>query len=102
MIQRQKVKKALVAVVTLLVLVSVWTEMRSEVLEVQLEMETMCKCKRKQQKILETNFSDTMCGLDAWKKGEGQNIVGFSLYEAKEGGGERRRSELEKNGSFAF
>ena len=54
MIQRQKLKKALVAVVTLLVLVSVWTEMRSEVLVVDLEMETMCKCKRKQQKILET------------------------------------------------
>ena len=27
------------------------------------------------------SFSDTMCGTDAWRKGEGQKIVGFSLYE---------------------
>ena len=47
MIQRQKVKKALVAVVTLLIGASVWT---SEVLEVDVDVETMCKCKRKQLK----------------------------------------------------
>ena len=27
------------------------------------------------------SFSDTMCGVDAWRKGENQKIVGFSLYE---------------------
>ena len=52
MIQRQKVKKALVAVVTLLIMASVWREMASEVLDV--EVETMCKCKRKQLKSLKT------------------------------------------------
>jgi len=107
MIQRQRVKKVLVAVVTVLISALVWTEMTSEELEVdvevEVEVETMCKCKRRQlNKSLKTNFSDTMCGLDAWKRGGGQKVVGFSLYEAKEGGGEMRRSELERNGSFSL
>lgn len=107
MIQRQRVKKVLVAVVTVLISALVWTEMTSEELEVdvevEVEVETMCKCKRRQlNKSLKTNFSHTMCGLDAWKRGGGQKVVGFSLYEAKEGGGEMRRSELERNGSFSL
>ena len=67
------------------------------------------------------SFSDTMCGVDAWRKGENQKIVGFSLYEvlllpiceiclfcphflpvekAKGDGEERRRSDLEQTGNF--
>lgn len=52
MIQRQRVKKVLVAVVTVLISALVWTEMTSEELEVdvevEVEVETMCKCKRRQ------------------------------------------------------
>ena len=54
MIQRQRVKKVLVAVVTVLISALVWTEMASEELEVdvevevEVEVETMCKCKRRQ------------------------------------------------------
>ena len=50
MIQRQRVKKVLVAVVTVLISALVWTKMTSEELEVdvEVEVETMCKCKRRQ------------------------------------------------------
>ena len=56
MIQRQlqKVKKVLVAVVTLLIMASVWTEMARDLLEVDVEGETKCKCKRKQLKSVIT------------------------------------------------
>ena len=56
MIQRQlqKVKKALVAVVTLLIMASVWTEMARDLLEGDVEGETKCKCKRKQLKNVKT------------------------------------------------
>ena len=56
MIQRQwqKVKKSLVAAVTLLIMASVWTEMASQSLEVDVEAETKCKCKRRQLKSVKT------------------------------------------------
>ena len=56
MIQRQwqKVKRALVASVTLLIMASVWTEMASDAVEVDVEAETKCKCKRRQLKSVKT------------------------------------------------
>ena len=42
-----------------------------------------CFCKRKVQKLLtdDTVLSNqTTCSLDAFKRGSGQKIVGFSLY----------------------
>ena len=58
MIARQgqkRTRKTLVAlVVTLLIMASVWTEMESDVLET--EMETKCKCKRKQLKSVKTKY----------------------------------------------
>ena len=69
------------------------------------KVDTLCKCKRTLRGHAKTkwlfnitrsiffifedffsisnisSFSDTTCGLDAWRKGDGQKIVGFSLYE---------------------
>ena len=42
-----------------------------------------CFCKRKVQKLItdDTVLSNqTTCSLDAFKRGSGQKIVGFSLY----------------------
>ena len=72
------------------------------------KVDTLCKCKRTLQEHAKTKWffditrsiffifedffssisnisslSDTTCGLDAWRKGDGQKIVGFSLYEVK-------------------
>ena len=58
MIARQgqkKTRKILVtAVVTLVIMASVWTELASDVLEAEMEAETKCKCKRKQLKSVKT------------------------------------------------
>ena len=60
MISRQKTRKALFALISLLIMTSIWTEMESDLLEMENklfeETETQCKCKRKQLKSVKTKY----------------------------------------------
>ena len=56
--------------------------------EFEIELKN-CGCKRKLKKISITNdqnsrknilFNETTCSIDAYNRGTGQKIVGFSLY----------------------
>ena len=53
--------------------------------EFEIELKN-CGCKRKLKKISDQNsrknilFNETTCSIDAYNRGIGQKIVGFSLY----------------------
>ena len=44
-----------------------------------------CKCHRKFKKVSKlSNLNETTCSMDAYHRGEGQKIVGFSYYRVKD------------------
>ena len=51
--------------------------------EIEIELK-YCGCKRKIKKLMPPDsnilFTQTTCSLDAYERGLGQKIVGFSLY----------------------
>ena len=59
---------------------SIFQKHLDESIEIELQH---CSCKRRIQKLLTDDAvlsSQTTCSLDAFKRGSGQKIVGFSLY----------------------
>ena len=45
-----------------------------------------CKCQRKLKRFTKTSSSlhDTTCSRDAYHRGEGQKVIGFSYYRLKD------------------
>ena len=44
-----------------------------------------CKCHRTLKKVSKiSNLNETTCSMDAYHRGEGQKIVGFSYYRVKD------------------
>ena len=53
-----------------------------ETIEFELQQ---CKCYRKLKKVSKiSNLNETTCSVDAYHRGEGQKIVGFSYYRVKD------------------
>jgi len=71
----------------------------SMVIEVMATTATQCGCQRGVARGVTANLSETTCSVDAWRRGGGQKVIGFSLYELGDGGYERT-IELEKEGLY--